>query len=212
MVKIKDYINNNYNISGNLTFEHVNGVCVVNCDGDVEVKNQKIEKLTDGFVWGTIKGNFDCSWCDMLELLEGAPKEVGENFDCSYCENLISIKGSPEKVGEDFICTRCNNIESLEGAPKKVNNFYCSDCSNLTSLKGSPKEVSGVFNCADCSELKSLEGAPKEVKGDFICHNCPNLKSLEGASKEVGSFYCSLCSKLILLKEILKYINNDFLR
>lgn len=142
MIKIKDYINNNYNISGNLTFEHVNGICVVNCDGDVEVKNQKIEKLTDGFVWGNIDGHFDCSCCDMLELLEGCPKYVGGNFDCSYCENLISIKGSPEKVGEDFVCSHCNNLESLEGAPEKVgSHFDCSFCYNLKSLEGAPKTV-----------------------------------------------------------------------
>ena len=43
---------NNYDIRGKLTFENINGVCVANCGGDVEVKNKDIEKLTDGFVWG----------------------------------------------------------------------------------------------------------------------------------------------------------------
>ena len=46
----QEYINANYEVFGELTFETTNGVCVVNCDDDVEVKNKKIEKLADGFV------------------------------------------------------------------------------------------------------------------------------------------------------------------
>lgn len=80
MIKIKDYINNNYNISGNLTFENINEIYVVNCDGDVEVKNKKIVKLTDGFVWGEVKGDFDCSECNNLKSLEGAPKVIKGKF------------------------------------------------------------------------------------------------------------------------------------
>ncbi len=51
MQKILDYINANYLIDGELTFETINGVYVVNCDDSVLVKNQKIEKFTNGFVW-----------------------------------------------------------------------------------------------------------------------------------------------------------------
>ena len=47
----KEYINANYEIEGRLTFKDANGVCVVNCDGNVTVKNKEIEKLTDGFKW-----------------------------------------------------------------------------------------------------------------------------------------------------------------
>ena len=106
LLKIKDYINNNYNISGNFTFENINEIYVVNCDGDVEVKNKKIIKLTDGFIWCEVKGDFDCSECNNLESLEGAPKKVGEDFDCSDCSNLESLEGAPEKVRDSFICIR----------------------------------------------------------------------------------------------------------
>ena len=41
----EEYINANYNHSSELTFENVNGVCIVNCDGSVYVKNKNIEKL-----------------------------------------------------------------------------------------------------------------------------------------------------------------------
>ena len=127
MIKIKDYINNNYNISGNLTFENINEIYVVNCDGDVEVKNKKIIKLTNGFVWGEVKGDFDCSECNNLESLEGAPKEVSGYFDCSNCKKLESLEGSPEKVGGYFDCSRCENLKSLEGAPKEVKGRFIHD-------------------------------------------------------------------------------------
>ena len=79
-IEAEEYINANYEIDGELTFENVDGICVVNCDGDVEVKNKDIEKLTDGFVWGEVRYNFDCSQCFKLKSLEGAPKYVGEDF------------------------------------------------------------------------------------------------------------------------------------
>ena len=46
------YINDNYIVSGKLTFENVNGVWIANCDIGVVVKNAEIEKLTEGFEWG----------------------------------------------------------------------------------------------------------------------------------------------------------------
>ena len=38
----EEYINANYTVYGNLTFENVNGVCVVNCDSDVSIKYKRI--------------------------------------------------------------------------------------------------------------------------------------------------------------------------
>lgn len=91
-IEAEEYINDNYDIRGRLTFEIVNGICVVNCDGDVEIENKDIEKLTDGFVWGEVKGDFRCNNCPKLKSLEGAPKEVGETFDCSQCDSLKSLE------------------------------------------------------------------------------------------------------------------------
>ena len=161
------YINANYDVYGKLAYENVNGTCIVNCGGDVEVKNKKIGKLTDGFEWGIVKGYFTCEFCSSLKSLEGAPKEVND-FYCCFCASLTSIEGAPKKVGELF---------------------DCSHCENLTSLKGAPKEVSGTFNCACCKNLKSLKGAPEKVGGDFKCTDCENLTSLEGAPKGY-KIYC----------------------
>ena len=94
----EEYINTNYEVKGKLTFEYINGTYIVNCDGDVVVKNKEIEKLTDGFVWGEVKEYFYCDSCFNLESLEGAPKEVGGVFNCNYCNSLKSLKGAPKKV------------------------------------------------------------------------------------------------------------------
>ena len=140
-IEAEEYIDENYDIEGELTFEITNGVCAVDCDGNVFVENKEIAKLTDGFVWGKVKGDFSCSFCNKIKSLKGSPEEVGGYFDCGGCEKL----------------------ESLEGAPKEVGNFFdCRDCNNLTSLEGAPKEVGGIFHCNSCKNLKSLEGAPEK--------------------------------------------------
>ena len=136
---VEEYINANYNFEGELTYESINGICVVNCNGNVEVKNKKIEKLTDGFVWGNVNGEFDCRRCLKLESLEGAPKEVNKDFLCALCTHLTSLKGAPKRVDGEFNCSYCRGLKTLEGAPKKVGSFYCHYCDNLTSLEGAPK-------------------------------------------------------------------------
>ena len=136
---VEEYINDNYDIKGILTYENVNGIYVVNCNGNVEVKNKKIEKLTDGFVWGNVNGEFDCRRCLNLTSLEGAPKEVNKDFLCALCTHLTSLKGAPKRVDGEFNCSYCRGLKTLEGAPKKVGSFYCHYCDNLTSLEGAPK-------------------------------------------------------------------------
>ena len=113
----------------------------------IEVKNNNITSLTNGmFIWTTVDGHFNCSYCNSLTSLEGAPKEVGEDFSCIGCQSLKTLKGVPEKVG---------------------GGFFCYDCTYLTSLEGAPKEVGGNFSCYNCNSLISLKDAPKEVSGDF---------------------------------------------
>ena len=142
------YINTNYTVFGKLTFENVNGTCIANCSGTVRVKNKEIVKLTEGFVWGEIKGNFNCSRCKNLRTLEGVPKYVRGYFTCYSCINLESLEGSPEYVGGDFNCISCYNLESLKGAPKEVGkDFYCFYCTKLKSLEGLSKKVGGKLIC-----------------------------------------------------------------
>ena len=51
-----------------------------------------------------IKNDFNCSNCNSLTSLKGAPNEVGGNFSCSNCTSLTSLEGAPKKVCGDFSC------------------------------------------------------------------------------------------------------------
>jgi transcription elongation factor Elf1 len=167
---IEKFLKKSYNITGQYTIN--NGIVDVN--GSVNVTNKKLTELTNRmFVFGKIYNYFDCSICNQLKTLEGAPEEVGGNFICIHCTQLKTLKGAPKKVGGGFTCGNCNSLKSLEGAPKEVGGtFDCSCCTKLTSLKGAPKKVGGNFDCSLCDSLKSLEGAPKEVGYSFYCRNC----------------------------------------
>ena len=154
-------ISNNPNRNGKY---EVSASCVI-------VDNKNITSLTNGlFVWKEVKGY----------------------FDCSYCDNLTSLKGAPKEVDGNFICTNCKSLKTLEGAPKEVDGgFYCYCCDNLTSLKDAPNYVGGYFNCSRCKSLTSLKGAPKEVGESFKCIDCVSLKSIDlpSTTKIKGSIY-----------------------
>ena len=142
---------------------------VVDCAGDIEVKNRSITSLVnDYFIWGKVTGGFYCSYCKSLTSFKGAPKYVGGDFICQHCISLTSLKGTPKEVGEDFYCSSCSSLKSLKGAPEKVGgDFDCSDCKSLTSLEGTPKEVGGDFDCSRCASLKSYD-IDSNIKGEFI--------------------------------------------
>ena len=171
--EIRQFIKDNYYKNVNLkcldcVFDNEKNKYVVSYTREVsEIKLRSEAKsiANDLFEWDLIDGWFDCSGCDNLTILKGAPKEVRGSFECHNCPKLDSLQGAPEYVGE---------------------NFNCSYCPKLTTLEGAPKEVWGDFNCYSCSELKSLKGAPKRVDGDFDCQWCPNLHSLNGIGKVRG--------------------------
>lgn len=175
---IEQFINDNYKIHhGKLQISkepNKNGKYVVDCNSGVSVIRKHITSLTNGmFEWGEIGGDFNCSQCDSLTSLEGAPKEV-RSFRCAHCNSLTSLEGAPEKVGATFNCSYCNSLTNLEGAPKDVMNFVCYSCDSLISLKGAPKKVLGYLDCSNCKSLKTLKGAPKEVGEYFDCTKCGN--------------------------------------
>lgn len=153
--EIKRFLNNTYQAKFNISKEpNKDNKYVVNCNYSVIVKNRECLSLTNKyFIFGDIKGNFDCSCCPNLTSLEGMPKEIKGNFKCFSCHSLTSLKGAPKKVGGDFDCSFCSNLISLEGAPIEVGGtFKCSYCSNLKSLKGAPKEVGDIFACEECGK------------------------------------------------------------
>ena len=63
---IEEWIRNNYNIAGKLT---ISDDLVVNCSGNVAVRNTSITSLTNGlFRWGVIGGGFECRGCKKLKI------------------------------------------------------------------------------------------------------------------------------------------------
>ena len=189
--QIKQFLKDNFKGASSCKISskpNTDGKYEVSCNGGITVIDKKITSLTNGmFIWTSVKGNFDCTWCESLTSLEGGPKEVGKCFDCSFCDSLTSLVGSPEKVGGDFKCCYCDS---------------------LTSLVGSPKEVGGLFSCNNCDSLKSLEGAPKEVGRGFDCRVCYSLTSLAGAPEKVGwDFYCCGC-KVEFTREDVKKVSD----
>ena len=146
--EIIDWLKNNVKLiqENKLNFDFNTTPITVDYDDNIGFKDN-ITSLTNGtFQWGEVGGYFDCSYCQKLKTLEGAPKKVGSDFRCRDCKSLTSLEGSPMEVG---------------------GNFHCSVCKSLISLEGAPKEIRGDFSCCDCYSLKSLEGAPKEVGAIF---------------------------------------------
>ena len=119
--RYKKFLEENYEITGDIKPYKKDGILFIDVNGDISVKNEKLSSLTNGnFRFGKVKRNFDCSWCEFLKTLEGAPEKVGWSFICSYCNSLTSLEGAPSKVGGGFYCNYCESLISLEGAPNEV--------------------------------------------------------------------------------------------
>ena len=117
---IEKFIKDNYNVTGKLDIKESNNIYIVNYNGDVRIKNDKITQLTnDFFEWGVVKGDFYCFGCKSLKSLQGAPKKVDGGFYCYNCASLTSLEGAPEKVGGRFYCRKCK-IQFTEDDVKKV--------------------------------------------------------------------------------------------
>ena len=87
-ILIEQFLKDNYEIDGTYKIDGD----VVDVKGDVEVKNKKIESLTNGlFRFGAVSGGFYCFDCSNLKSLKGAPEKVDGNFDCHDCKNLKTI-------------------------------------------------------------------------------------------------------------------------
>lgn len=187
------------------------GKYIVDCYGSLSLRFGKGNLTNDLFVFGRVEGDFDCSYAEYIENLEGSPREVCGNFSCDNCQSLKTLKGAPEYVGGDFECFYCKNLISLEGGPKNVGySFICNGCYKLKSLKGAPKKLQGVFICSNCVSLRDLVGAPKETYR-FECIGCNGLKDLKGAPEKVyGEFICSSCKHLTSLKGAPKTVTSIF--
>ena len=104
---IKEMINNflkdNYKGVCKISKKPINGKYIVDCNGDLIVKNKNITSLTNVyFEFGFVGRDFYCPFCTSLTSLKGAPKEVGEAFYCVGCKTKFSKK----RCGKSIQCKR----------------------------------------------------------------------------------------------------------
>ena len=163
----------------------------VNCSSSIVIYDGMLINGKFPFPFGIVSGHFNCSECEELISLEGAPKEIGGNFKFYLCPNLTSLVGAPKEVGKSFSCNNCPKLTSLEGAPEKVGGDFSCQKTLIKSLEGAPINVGGNFICDEVDYLESLEGAPNHVGGDFSCSKCPSLTSLDGLPTTIdGDLFC----------------------
>ena len=74
----------------------------INSSSDIKIIDRSLTEFPSYIHFGTVRGDFSCSNCDLLKSLKGVPEEVGGDFICNYCNSLTSLEGAPEKVGGAF--------------------------------------------------------------------------------------------------------------
>ena len=62
---------------------------------------------------GVGDNTFGITKWEVLEAIEGSPKEVGGYFDCDDNDNLESLKGCPKEVKGHFNCQNCIQLTNL---------------------------------------------------------------------------------------------------
>ena len=157
---VKEFLEENYNITGEYTIDTTKIPYVVNLSGYARLKNNAKQLVNDFFVFGEVTGTFSCNRNIYIKSLKGAPEKVGIDFYCSECKSLKTLEGAPKEVGDSFDCCGCNDLIDLKGAPEKVGrNFKCASCESLKTLEGAPKKVGNMFSCKSCPKLETLKGS-----------------------------------------------------
>ena len=93
---VECFLRNNYKILSSYTIKITKDGFIVDVKGSLMVKNKDITSLTNGvFEFGSVGGDFFCSYCTKLTSLEGAPQKVGGHFCCNDCKlNTFYISDS----------------------------------------------------------------------------------------------------------------------
>ena len=159
---VKEFLEENYNITGEYTIDTTKIPYVVNLSGYARLKNNAKQLVNDFFVFGEVTGSFSCNRNIYIKSLKGAPEKVGFDFYCTECLSLRTLEDAPKEVGDSFDCSGCNDLIDLKGAPKEVGgNFYCDYCIKLTSFKYGPKIVKGFYSCQFCNDNLTYKDVQK---------------------------------------------------
>lgn len=154
-----DVLHNNYDELPKDKFiiskRKINGKYQISADAFVVVKNTNIKSLVnDLFVWDTVE-TFLCNNCKNLKSLEGSPKKC-TNFNCTFCNSLTNLIGAPEYVDIEFKCDYCRNLSSLEGIRwKSIHHFSCRGTSIQLTAREIKKIVHSKYTSSDYKKPKN---------------------------------------------------------
>ena len=112
----------------------INNDMSIDVDRYVNLNGFNLKKIP--LTFNKVNGDFRCR-NNILESLEGVPKEVTGDFHCSY-NKLKSLKYLPTYIGRDFFCND-NKIKTLEGCPNIISGLFDASDNSLRTLENIPK-------------------------------------------------------------------------
>lgn len=151
--------------------------CNVRIDDDLQIKSLK----DLGFRFGRVKGDFDCSGLEIVNL-EGSPKTC-RGFNAGN-SNLKSLVGSPYVV-ENFEVNNCL-IGSLEGSPRFVFGDFNLSNNMITDISGGPFLISGSINLMGNGfphNFKLFKDMHKFIMGEYM--NATPKYAIEAVEKAI---------------------------
>ncbi len=91
----------------------------VDVDGDVNLSRHDLTELPPYIQFGTIKGDFDCSF-NKLTSLKGVPKKIEGNFDCNFNQlTICSNDALPIEVTKNVFC-----IDAFKELPESLEKIF----------------------------------------------------------------------------------------
>ena len=126
----------------------------VNYGGDIHMQ-RSITSLNndDLFQWGEVKGSFNCSWCDSLESLKGAPEKLVQQADFYW-----DAQGNRQVLTEAMKASLDNRMLQLAGDAIRML-ALCSydDCLHGSTLPDSGLTLIGVLGIRDEVRPEAVE-------------------------------------------------------
>lgn len=91
----------------------------IDVDGDVNLSRHDLTELPPYIQFGTIKGDFDCSF-NQLTSLKGVPKKIEGNFDCNFNQlTICSDDALPIEVTKNVFC-----IDAFKALPESLEKIF----------------------------------------------------------------------------------------
>lgn len=97
----------------------INDDFTIDVNGDVNLEGKDISEFPVHIQFGTIKGDFDCSF-NQLTSLKGVPKKIEGNFDCNFNQlTICSDDALPIEVTKNVFC-----IDAFKKLPASLEKIF----------------------------------------------------------------------------------------